>query len=145
MPSRLKRLPSPADTEAVRLAKLTEAIVGSVPDDVRPQVTPQSGDSSATAANKWQRAVTESLADVQARVAAGIGGGTNVGAGQQYIHHQDVPADVWHISHELDGYPAVAVVDSSGRVGYGDVRYLDVNNLTVSFSAGFSGKAYLVL
>jgi hypothetical protein len=39
----------------------------------------------------------------------------------------------------------VAVVDSANRVGFGEVTYIDVNILTVDFSAGFSGRAYLVL
>jgi hypothetical protein len=66
-------------------------------------------------------------------------------AGSQYIHTQDAPASTWFIEHKLGGYPAVTVVDSGNNVGFGAVRYLDTLRLEVTFSAGFSGKAYLTL
>jgi len=133
--SRLKRLISPTDTEAQRLGKYTEAFIDRLEADVR-QVAAGPGDTSAIAVDKWRRAVTEKLADVQEILAAG---------GAQYIHHQDIPASTWTITHSMGGYPAVAVVDSANRVGFGEVTYIDVNILTVDFSAGFSGRAYLVL
>ena len=134
--SRLKRLISPTDTEAQRLGKYTEAFLEQLDADVRRQVGATPGDTAATAEDKWRRAVTEKLADVQEILASG---------GSQYIHHQDIPSTTWSIPHNLGGYPAVAVVDSANRVGFGEVTYIDVNNLTVTFSAGFSGRAYLVL
>jgi hypothetical protein len=134
--SRLKRLISPADTEAQRLGKYTESILGSLDADVRRQVAATAGDTAAVSEDKWRRAVTENLADVQQILTAG---------GAQYVHQQDTPLEVWQIDHNLGGYPAVAVVDSANRVGFGEVTYLDVNRLTVAFSAGFSGRAYLVL
>jgi hypothetical protein len=134
--SRLKRLISPTDTEAQRLGKYTESILGSLDADVRRQVAATAGDTAAVSEDKWRRAVTENLADVQQILTAG---------GVQYVHQQDTPLEVWQIDHNLGGYPAVAVVDSANRVGFGEVTYLDVNRLTVAFSAGFSGRAYLVL
>jgi hypothetical protein len=134
--SRLKRLISPTDTEAQRLGKYTESILGSLDADVRRQVAATAGDTAAVSEDKWRRAVTENLADVQQILTAG---------GAQYVHQQDTPLEVWQIDHNLGGYPAVAVVDSANRVGFGEVTYLDVNRLTVAFSAGFSGRAYLVL
>jgi hypothetical protein len=134
--SRLKRLISPTDTEAQRLGKYTESILGSLDADVRRQVAATAGDTAAVSEDKWRRAVTENLADVQQILTAG---------GAQYVHQQDTPLEVWQIDHNLGGYPAVAVVDSANRVGFGEVTYIDVNRLTVAFSAGFSGRAYLVL
>ena len=65
------------------------------------------------------------------------GGGT-------YIHHQDVPSDTWVISHGLDRYPPLAIVDSSGRVVIpGEVTYDSTVQLTATFGAAFSGRAYL--
>jgi hypothetical protein len=134
--SRLKRLISPTDTEALRLAKYTESFIERLDPDVRRQVVAAAGDNAAAAEDKWRRAVTEALADVEQAAAAG---------GAQYIHHQGVPSVLWSITHNLGGYPAVAVVDSANRVGFGEVTYIDTNTLTVEFSAGFSGKALLVL
>ena len=60
-----------------------------------------------------------------------------------YTHNQIVPLSVWTITHNLKKYPSVTVVDSSGSVVVGDVKYLSENELQVSFSGAFAGKAYL--
>ena len=72
-----------------------------------------------------------------------IDAGEIAGGDKHYVHRQNVPDDTWTIQHNLGKYPAVSVVDSAGTVVYGEVQYLDLNSLTVSFSGGFSGKAYL--
>lgn len=43
------------------------------------------------------------------------------------------------VGHNLGKLPAVTVLDSAGDEVEGDVQLLDLNNLTVSFSAPFSG------
>jgi hypothetical protein len=43
----------------------------------------------------------------------------------------------------MDKLPAVAAVNNNNMIVYGDVLYVDNNNLTITFSGGFSGKAYL--
>lgn len=68
---------------------------------------------------------------------------TTLGGGDYYVHTQVSPLTVWTIVHNLNKYPSVTVVDSGGTVVVGDVRYLNANSITVTFSAGFSGKAYL--
>jgi hypothetical protein len=60
-----------------------------------------------------------------------------------YIHNQGVPAAVWAITHNLGRYPHVSVVTSAEDVVIGDVNYTSINELTVTFIAGFAGKAYL--
>ena len=60
-----------------------------------------------------------------------------------YIHTQSVPSNQWTIVHNLDFYPSITVVDSSGNVVEGSYRYQDENTIVTSFSGGFSGKAYL--
>ena len=57
---------------------------------------------------------------------------------------QAEPSDVWHINHKLGRFPQVTVVDSSGRVVSGEIKYIDNQNVDVYFNGGFSGKAYLV-
>ena len=61
-----------------------------------------------------------------------------------FIFEQATPASDWNIFHKLGRYPQVSVVDSSGRVVIGEVQYIDEQNVRVSFSGEFAGKAYLV-
>ena len=56
---------------------------------------------------------------------------------------QGTPTATWTIVHDLGLYPDVQVVDSSGDQVEGDVTHDSVDQLTVVFSAAFSGDAYL--
>jgi hypothetical protein len=62
---------------------------------------------------------------------------------QTYVFVQSVPATTWTITHNLNKYPSVSVVNINNVVMYGDVTYLNTNQLQIEFSAGFSGKAYM--
>lgn len=62
---------------------------------------------------------------------------------KSYKHIQAVPADQWQIAHNLGKYPSVTVIDSSGNTVFGKIEYSDENNITLIFSAAFSGTAYL--
>jgi hypothetical protein len=59
------------------------------------------------------------------------------------VFNQGVPSSVWNITHNLNKFPSVTVIDSAGTEVEGDVNYVDVNNLTISFSSAFAGKASL--
>lgn len=63
--------------------------------------------------------------------------------GASYVHDQIAASGTWHINHNLGIYPTVFVIDSGGTVVMGDVSYADANNVTISFTPIFSGKAYL--
>lgn len=63
--------------------------------------------------------------------------------GGSLVYEVPIPSELWTVPHNLSKYPSVTVVDSSGRVMYGTVTYLDQNSLSIAFSAGFSGKVYL--
>jgi hypothetical protein len=63
--------------------------------------------------------------------------------GVSYVHDQNEPSNEWIILHYLGRMPSVTIVDSSGRYVIGDVQYLDENVIRVTFSGGFSGRAYL--
>lgn len=67
----------------------------------------------------------------------------NAESDKTYIFNQVTPSTLWVIQHNLNKYPSVTSVNSNNVVYYGNVVYVDANNLTVEFSAGFSGKAYL--
>ena len=56
---------------------------------------------------------------------------------------QAVPSATWTIQHGLGKFPSVSVANNNNILMYGNITYIDNNNLTINFSAGFSGKAYL--
>tara|TARA_R110002167_G_scaffold77941_1_gene216042 strand:- start:189 stop:641 length:453 start_codon:yes stop_codon:yes gene_type:complete len=60
-----------------------------------------------------------------------------------YVHDQGVASATWSIPHSLGKFPSIIVVDTAGSVVVGDISYTDINNLTVTFNAAFSGYAYL--
>lgn len=60
-----------------------------------------------------------------------------------FIYVQAVPSVLWTIEHNLNKFPSVSVVNINNVLMYGQVTYIDENNLTIEFSAGFSGKAYM--
>ena len=62
---------------------------------------------------------------------------------KHYTHNQGSASATWNVTHNLNKFPSVSVVLSTGQKGYGDVTYTDANNLTVSFAAAESGKAYI--
>ena len=62
---------------------------------------------------------------------------------RRYVHAQGQASSTWTITHTLGGRPSVTVVDSAGTVVYGEVQYLSDTQVSVLFSAGFSGYAYL--
>lgn len=57
--------------------------------------------------------------------------------------NQSSASNNWTITHNLNSYPSVTVVDSSGNVVIGAITYVNANEITISFSSSFSGKAYL--
>ena len=59
-----------------------------------------------------------------------------------FVFRQDTASSVWSINHNLGKFPSVMVVDTSGNVFIGDIKYKDENNLVITFSAEFAGKAY---
>lgn len=89
--------------------------------------------------------VTVQVQDVQdITLTLSVGQGpAGVGADLNYLHNQAVASDTWTIVHNLAKYPSVTVVDSAGDEVEGSVNYISANQLTVTFSAPFSGKAYL--
>jgi hypothetical protein len=60
-----------------------------------------------------------------------------------FVFTQDTPANPWIIAHDLDKFPSVSMVLSTGQAGIADVTYIDENNLTITFSGDESGKAYM--
>lgn len=62
---------------------------------------------------------------------------------KEYTHRQISAQSNWVIEHNLGRKPSVTVVDSAGSTCIGEVKYIDNNTLELSFTAEFSGFAYL--
>lgn len=60
-----------------------------------------------------------------------------------YVHDQIASSNTWTITHNLNRYPSVTVVDSADNVVVGDIEYKSLNQLVLVFIGSFSGKAYL--
>lgn len=70
-------------------------------------------------------------------------GSGSSGLDSHYTHDQLVAASIWNVVHNLGKFPSVTVVDSGNNVVFGDVQFIDVNTLTITFTSAFGGKAYI--
>ena len=60
-----------------------------------------------------------------------------------FAYTQAVPETTWNIQHDLGKFPSITVIDTANTVVTGQYTYIDNNNVTLTFSAAFAGKAYL--
>ena len=74
--------------------------------------------------------------------AAGVSGQT-LYSDLSYVHTQNSPSTTWTITHNLHFIPGITVVDSGGTVVEGSYNYPNSSTVVLTFSAEFSGKAYL--
>lgn len=72
-----------------------------------------------------------------------VDGGAVVPEDRTYVHNQITPESLWNISHQLNGYPSVTIVDSSNSVVYGDISYIDMNHVQLNVTSEFAGRAFL--
>lgn len=59
-----------------------------------------------------------------------------------YVHTQTTPASSWSVTHGMNKYPSVTIIDSAGSIVDGEVNFNSLNAVTISFCGAFSGKAY---
>lgn len=62
---------------------------------------------------------------------------------KNYVFSQASAASTWAVQHNLNKFPSCTMVLSTGQQGYGDVTFIDENNLTITFASAESGKAYI--
>jgi hypothetical protein len=62
---------------------------------------------------------------------------------KHHTHDQSVSSNQWTVTHNLNKYPSVQVIDSAGSFCIGQITHNSVNQLTLDFNASFTGKAYL--
>jgi hypothetical protein len=112
-----------------------DTYIVNISEDVTSVVTIEDPDSGG----RWNVEVVEDNVSV---VSVGIQGPEGP-ASTTYIHSQSVAASSWSIAHNLGKYPSVSVVDSAGNVIHANVSYTSDTALVVTFTASFSGTAYL--
>jgi len=71
------------------------------------------------------------------------GGTVSVSYTDTYVFTQSSPSASWSITHNMNKYPSVTVIDSGNNEVIGDVVYSGLNSITINFSGAFSGKAYM--
>ena len=65
-----------------------------------------------------------------------------------FTHNQNSTSNTWVITHNLNRFPSVTVVDSGNSIVIGTVVYNSNKQLTITFfsrgsALAFQGKAYL--
>jgi hypothetical protein len=65
------------------------------------------------------------------------------GDDKNFVFTQSTPSITWNVAHNLNKFPSCTMVLSTGQQGYGDVTFIDANNLTITFAGAESGKAYI--
>lgn len=60
-----------------------------------------------------------------------------------YVFTQSFATTEWNITHNLNKYPSVSIVDSDMNQIIADVQYIDLNTVKVKFSHSFTGQVFL--
>lgn len=60
-----------------------------------------------------------------------------------YTHIQNTPSDTWVILHNMGKRPSVSIVDTAEDEVEAEIKYDTNNQITITFSAAMSGKAFL--
>jgi hypothetical protein len=71
------------------------------------------------------------------------GGSAEAEGDKNFVFTQAVASATWTVQHNLNKFPSCTMVLSTGQQGYGDVTFIDENNLTITFAGAESGKAYI--
>lgn len=77
------------------------------------------------------------------RMMRNVGQASNKKVDAHYTYNQNTASAIWVVEHNLGKIPSVEVVDSAGTVVIGDVQHNSTNKVTITFTAPFSGKAFL--
>lgn len=62
---------------------------------------------------------------------------------KNYVFTQGVASSTWNVAHNLGKFPSPVIIDSGGNEVEGCINHTDINNLIITFSAAFTGKAYI--
>lgn len=93
--------------------------------------------------NVFQDTPNQVLVNEQAPNLVVIRSGGGGGNTRRFVYEKPIVSSEWVITHTLGGFPSVTVVDSAGTQVIGEVKYDSTTQITVKFTAAFSGYAYL--
>ncbi|RKZ84298.1 MAG: hypothetical protein DRQ39_08490 [Gammaproteobacteria bacterium] len=68
--------------------------------------------------------------------------GSGGGGDKNYVHVQAMASAVWQVPHNLGKMVSITVVDTGGTTVEGDMTHDDLNNITIIFSAPFTGQVF---
>ena len=60
-----------------------------------------------------------------------------------YVFSQTFATTEWNITHNLNKYPSVIVVDDTLTQVMAEIQYVNLNTVKIKFSKGFTGKVFL--
>ena len=58
------------------------------------------------------------------------------------VHVQDEPSTVWTVEHALDKYPSITIVDDNGYVIFGEIQYINMMKIIITFSEAVTGRVF---
>jgi hypothetical protein len=68
---------------------------------------------------------------------------TNIFTGDaNHVHDQGSASATWVVTHSLNKFCSVTVVDTANTVVIGEIEYNSVNQATLTIQSAFAGKAY---
>lgn len=62
---------------------------------------------------------------------------------ENYVHDQQVASASWVVTHALNKFPSVSIVNTANQAVVGDITYNSTSQLTITFTSPISGKAYI--
>jgi hypothetical protein len=68
---------------------------------------------------------------------------SSLAADKNFVWPQNTASATWTVPHNLNKFPSCTMVLSTGQQGFGDVTFIDENNLTITFASAETGKAYI--
>lgn len=69
--------------------------------------------------------------------------GESGSSASSYIYTQNFLRSTWIINHNLNRYPSVTITDTNNQVMLAEITYNNANTITINFSEGVQGTAYL--
>ncbi len=62
---------------------------------------------------------------------------------KNFVFNQAVASNTWTIQHNLNKFPSVTSVNINDFEMFGEVEFIDLNNLTITFTGASSGRAFI--
>ena len=102
----------------------------------------EDGFSPIITTSKEDKTTTITIVDAEGTKTATILDGDDA-TDKNFLFVQNTALDTWEITHNLNKYPSVSVIDSAGDSVSGEVKYDSLNKLTIYFKGAFKGQASL--